>query len=128
MIAFITTSEIFHMFPLEDTDILVGTWGNLTVYSTGKLEKLLADGKRPVVLSSRSRRMDHDEWWASLVPEEDIHFLPPEETGDGNSVTRFFKRVVEQVYGLPWPVSPTTEPLFWTSALNEINQLKQEKA
>lgn len=131
-IVFLTTSNIFHLSSWGEEDVPMATLpSGETVYSLGKLEKLLAEGKRPVVISSRSKFGEHDAWWRKLLPESDVHHVLMDRNEDGGSFTALCKQVVEDVYGLSWPMEPVSEwreepePMFWTNALRELNKQQE---
>jgi hypothetical protein len=139
-IVFLTTSSIFHSWPDEDDAVPMYVFpedepcgGMSKVYSTGKLEKLLAEGKRPVVLSSRPKFGEHDAWWRALLPENDVHCTLLDRHVDGGSFTAICKNIVEQVYGLTWPMEPVSEwrpeeePMFWTDAIATLNKQQEGK-
>ena len=46
-------------------------------YSTGKLERALAQGCRILVPTTRSKLFSHDEWWVALVGRENIFLVDP---------------------------------------------------
>lgn len=54
------------------------------VYSTGSLERALAEGHEIYVVSTRENLGEHDEWWITLLGGQDRVFLMPEEEFDPN--------------------------------------------
>lgn len=133
---FLTTSNISFSFD-PDKGATPKTWWTDPQgmrhprYSTGELEKALSEGKRVVVLSSRYKLGEHDDWWLSMVRMQDVHLMPKDIAGDGTNFTLFCKDIVERVYDRLWPENVFSEwengqPMFWTQALSIIN--KQEKA
>lgn len=92
-------------------------------FTTGRLEKALAAGERVIVISSRSKVGEHDNWWMDLVPVEDIHFYP-HIWSENMMLTIWAQKTLESKYGITWPLEDNGDPMHWTSGLREINKVQ----
>ena len=128
---FITTSDIAACWPSMDqrqagpvAHIDRGDGFPVPTYSRGKLEKLLKEKHRVVVLSSRPAGFEHDAWWMEKLLPEDIHFLHADRESGPRSFTALCRKTVTEVYGLEWPNDEEGKPCFWIQGLDLLNKRK----
>ncbi len=90
-------------------------------YSTGRLEKALAEGYTVLVGSARTRFGQHDMWWIGLVGGiENVYFSMPHGHENhnemcGNGYHRIFERLE-----IPWPLEKDGKRVFWSRAIHDL--------
>jgi hypothetical protein len=117
----LTTSEIQNSMKTEGAKIPLrdGT----CLYSQGALEWALAQKNldptvHTVVVTTRTRPTDSDDWWISLVDE--VFWCASEKAVDpGFGWREFFA-----AHRLTWPHEPFPphEPVFWTTAQSWLKE------
>lgn len=125
---FMVSHEIFHVasvsIPAKRKASFVDEPSGVEfhIYSTDYLEKSLENGFRVVVVSSRQKAMDTDQWWVNLLPPEDVHFMP--ESKDKAAFTLFCLETAKK-YGFSWPTDESNTEAggnaFWRDGLDYIN-------
>lgn len=125
---FMVSHEIFHIasvsIPAKRKASFVDepSGVELHIYSTNELEKSLKEGFHVIVVSSRQKAMDTDQWWMNLLPSEDVHFMP--ESTDKAAFTLFCMEIAKQ-YNCSWPTDESNTAAggnaFWRDGLDQIN-------
>lgn len=73
-IAIFSTSDIQRCYRNGENDNICSTNGDLTFYTTGKLENALNQGYNVIVITTRRGFQSHDTWWLDLVGRENVFF------------------------------------------------------
>ena len=106
-----------------------------TFYTTGLLEQFIEKGFKPIVISSRRRTGDHDEWWMKMVREAggEVVVMGDRAGGGGTAFTEFCAEKLKELTGEDWPTTTygsaeSPSLMFWTSAFDTINDKQRAAA
>lgn len=120
----LTTTDLFETDASSSTSELKYGRGELKVWSTGLLERVLAAGHEVIVVTTRTKLGNHDKWWLELVSADNV-FLAAEPDPEvwrwreNERVSSGWMHAFERL-GIPWPTNHG-ESGHWTWARNFLS-------
>lgn len=111
----------------------------ITSFSTGLLEKAIDEGYKVYVVSTREKLHECDDWWAAILPSEQIYLSdpppsmerwllsnPPDEEEYNDVENRHKGYAWHKLYqhlDLDYPKGYRGEPAFWTEARWKLHDM-----